>query len=120
VLHLRDESAGAARLFGMVNKKPHEVKPYSDTSCEAEQVQLEILRKKSPAEKLQMVNHLNDTMRTLMLSGIAIRNPEFNEEQRRRKLMDQLLGDTLAQAVYGPPNYSFGRTSSFENRSRNE
>ncbi|MDZ4833448.1 MAG: hypothetical protein SGJ27_06680 [Candidatus Melainabacteria bacterium] len=89
-----------------MKKKPHEVKPLSDTSREAEQVQLEILRKKSPAEKLRMVSQLNDTVRTLMMSGIALRHPELNEEQCRRKLMDQVLGETLAETVYGPPNYS--------------
>ena len=56
-----------------------------------------------------------DTMRTLMLSEIALRHPEFDEEQRRRKLMDQLLGEALAKAVYGPPNFTFGRESHFEN-----
>ncbi len=103
-----------------VKKKPHEVKPLSDTSRDAELVQLEILRKKSPAEKLRMVNHLNDTMRRLMMSGIALRHPEFSEDQRRRKLMDQLLGEALAEAVYGPPNYSFGKESRFDNRLRDE
>lgn len=86
-------------------KKPHEVKQLSDTSEEAEQVRLEILRKKSPAEKLQQVCALNNTMRTLMLSGIALRNPHFNEAQRKRMLMDQLLGPKLAEEVYGPPDY---------------
>ncbi len=100
--------------------KPHEVKPHSDTSPEAELVQLEILRKKTPAEKLQMVSRLNATLRTLMLSGIAMRHPDFSEEQRRRKMMDQLLGETLAEAVYGPPNYSLGHEHSLENRSSDE
>jgi hypothetical protein len=103
-----------------LKKKPHEVMPYSDTSREAELVQLEILRKKSPAEKLQMVNSLNNTMRTLMMSGIALRHPEFTKEQCRRKLMDQVLGEALAEAVYGPPDYSFGKGSVFENRLRDE
>jgi hypothetical protein len=93
----------------LFKKKPHEVKPHIDTSREAEQVQLEILRKKSPADRLRMVSHLNDTMRTLMMSGIALRHPELNEKQHRRKLMDQLLGETLAEAVYGPSNFSVGK-----------
>ncbi|MBS1989954.1 MAG: hypothetical protein JSS83_05510 [Cyanobacteria bacterium SZAS LIN-3] len=104
----------------MLKKKPHEVKTYSDTSREAELVQLEILRRKSPAEKLQMVNSLNNTMRTLMLSGIALRHPEFNEEQRRRKLMDQLLGEALAKEVYGPPAYPLVKGPHFENKLSDE
>lgn len=103
-----------------MKKKPHEVKPLSDTSREAERVQLEILRKKSPAEKLRMVSDLNDTSRTLMMSGIALRHPELNEQQRRRKLMDQLLGESLAETVYGPPNYSIGEQSNSEQRLRDE
>ena len=102
--------------MGLSKKKPHEVKPLSDTSHEAEQVQLAILRKKSPAEKLKMVSSMNNTMRNLMMSGIALRHPELNEEQRRRKLMDQVLGEALAEAVYGPPNYSIEKESRLGNR----
>jgi len=88
-----------------VKKKPHEVDLLTDTSRDAELVQLEILRKKTPGERLEMVISLNRTMRALMLSGIALRHPAFNEEQRHRKLMDQLLGEDLAEKVFGQPNY---------------
>ncbi len=104
------------RQLALSKKKPHEVKPLSDTSREAEQVQLAILRKKSPAEKLKMVSNMNDTMRTLMMSGIALRHPELNEEQCRRKLMDQVLGEALAETVYGPPNYSISEELPLEKR----
>lgn len=100
-----------------LKKKPHEVKLLSDTSRDAEQVQLEILRKKSPAEKLLMVCQLNNTMRTLMMNGIELRYPKFTDQQRRRKLMDQILGEALAETVYGIPNYDFDEA---ENRLSDE
>jgi hypothetical protein len=79
--------------------KPHESNQLTDTRQQAETVLVALLRKKAPWEKLQMVSQLNATMRTLMMTGIAHRNPELNEQQRRRKLFEQILGTETAEKV---------------------
>lgn len=89
-----------------MKKKPHEVELLSDTSPDAELVQLEILRRKTPGERLEMVNSLNKTLRGLMMGGIARRDPDFTEKQRQRKLMDLLLGESLAETVFGAADFS--------------
>lgn len=94
-----------------MKKKPHEVDLLSDTSRDAELVQLEILRKKTPGERMLMVGSLNATVRGFMLGGIALRHPEFTDKQRNRKLMDLLLGESLAETVYGSPDYSSSRAA---------
>ena len=73
----------------------------SDTRAEAEEVLLELLRRKTPAEKLCQVNQLNDTVRTLALSGLRERLGEIDEVQIHRHLADLLLGAELAEKVYG-------------------
>lgn len=86
-------------------KKPHEYQQLTDTHQQAESVLVELLRKKEPWEKLQMVSQLNATMRTLMMSGIAHRHPEMNDQQRRRKLFEQILGAETAEKVLNLADY---------------
>jgi hypothetical protein len=48
-----------------------------------------------------MVSQLNQTMRTLALSGLRQRHPEATPQELRR-LADLLLGPDLAARAYGP------------------
>jgi len=73
-----------------------------DTSPEAEHVQIELLRRASPARKLYMVAQMNQTVRTLALEGLRRRHPHATAEQLRRRLADLSLGPELAAKVYGP------------------
>jgi hypothetical protein len=75
---------------------------FSDTRPEAEKVQLELLRQAPPWRKLEMLGQLNQTTRTLAMSGLRQRYPHANPEQLRRHLADLLLGPVLAEKVYGP------------------
>ena len=74
----------------------------ADTNPKAEQVQIELLRRTPAWRKIQMVAELNETIKTLALSGLRQRNPNASEEQLRRMLADLILGETLAAQVYGP------------------
>ena len=73
-----------------------------DTRPEAEAVLIKLLRQAPPWRKLHMVGQLNQTVRTLALSGLRQRYPEATDQELRRRLADLLLGPELAAQVYGP------------------
>jgi len=75
---------------------------FSDTRPEAEAVLIGLLRQAPAWRKLHMVGQLNQTVRTLALSGLRRRYPEATPEELRRRLADLLLGPDLAARVYGP------------------
>ena len=76
---------------------------FEDTSREAEEVLLELLRQAPAWRKLQLVAQLSDMVRTLALSGLRQRHPGATPEELRRRLAGLLLGAELAEKVYGPP-----------------
>lgn len=76
--------------------------PLSDTSPAAERVQLDLLRRAPAWRKVRMLAELNDTVRTLALSGLRQRYPQASTQELRRRLADLLLGPELAARVYGP------------------
>jgi hypothetical protein len=75
---------------------------FPDTRPEAEQVQIELLRQAPAWRKLEMVGQMNQTVRTLALSGLRQRYPQATPEELRRRLADLLLGPALAARGYGP------------------
>jgi hypothetical protein len=75
---------------------------FPDTRPEAEAVLIGLLRQAPPWRKLQMVGQLNQTVRTLALSGLRQRHPQATPQELRRRLADLLLGVELAAQVYGP------------------
>jgi hypothetical protein len=75
---------------------------FPDTRPEAEAVLIGLLRQAPPWRKLQMVGQLNQTVRTLALSGLRQRHPEATPQELRRRLADLLLGPDLAARAYGP------------------
>ena len=74
---------------------------FPDTAPEAERVLIDLLRRAPPLRKLEMVGQLNQTVRTLALSGLRQRHPQATAEELRRRLADLLLGPALAARVYG-------------------
>jgi hypothetical protein len=83
--------------------QPPMVALFPDTRPEAEAVLIGLLRQAPPWRKLHMVGQLNQTVRTLALSGLRQRHPEATPQELRRRLADLLLGPDLAAQVYGPP-----------------
>ena len=75
---------------------------FPDTSPEAEEVLLELLRRAPAWRKLEMVAQMNRAVRTLALSGLRTRHPRASEAELRRRLADLLLGPELAERAYGP------------------
>ena len=81
---------------------PHARRPLTDTSPDAAEVQLRILREMPAWRKVQLVEDANRTARRLALAGISLRHPDASETERVRLLMDLVLGESLAAEVYGP------------------
>ena len=59
-----------------------------DTEPKVEPVQIELLRQAPAWRKLEMVGQLNQTVRTLALSGLRQRHPEATPQELRRRLAD--------------------------------
>ena len=73
---------------------------YSDTHPKIEQMQIELIRKMPSWKKFATVDDLNETVRTLAISGIKQRHPGATPTEIRRMLADILLGQELARKVY--------------------
>jgi len=73
-----------------------------DTSPAAEAVQFKLYRGAPVWKKWKAVCSLNETARTLAMSGLRCRYPEATPELLRRFLADIMLGQALAARVYGP------------------
>jgi len=74
----------------------------SDTSPEAERVQIQILRAMPSWRKFKLVNDMIVTSRKLALAGLRARFPGASEQELRRRLATLLLGPELASKAYGP------------------
>lgn len=73
---------------------------YSDTHPKIEQMQIELIRKMPSWKKFAAIDDLNETVKTLAVSGIKQRHPEATPAQVQRMLADILLGPELAGKVY--------------------
>jgi len=78
------------------------VTPLTDTSADAERVQIEILRSMPSRRKLLLWNDLNMAMRQVALAGLRERFPSATPQELRRRLATILLGPELATQAYGP------------------
>ena len=74
---------------------------YSDTHPKAEAKQIELIRRMPAWKKLAIVDGLNNTVRTLALSGIKERNPNASPQEIHRALAELILGKELTRKVYG-------------------
>lgn len=75
---------------------------FSDTTFEAEQVQIELLRQAPSWRKFEMVAQMNQTVRLLMQEGLCQRFPNASEVEIRRRLADLILGPELGARIFGP------------------
>jgi hypothetical protein len=73
-----------------------------DTSPEAERVIVELLRRASPARKVEMIVSANRASQELALCGLKMRFPNEPPARLRRRLASLWLGDELAEKGYGP------------------
>jgi hypothetical protein len=78
------------------------IETISDTRPEIAALQRSLLRQAGPARKLAMLGQMNQTVKTLALSGLQTRFPKDTPAMLRRRLADLFLGPELASLVYGP------------------
>ena len=72
-----------------------------DTEKSAEKAQLEVLKALPAWKKLELLDEACQTTRTVMMAGLRSRFPEAPEAEIRRKLMDLLVGEEIAERVWG-------------------
>ncbi len=72
----------------------------ADTHPKMEQLQIELIRRMPSWKKISIVDGLNETVKTLAISGIKQRHPNATQKQIHRMLAELMLGAELAQKVY--------------------
>ena len=73
----------------------------SDTSPDAQQIQIELLRRLSPSQKLALAFELTDTMRNLILADLRHRFPEADPAEIRRRFIARVLSREDVIRAYG-------------------
>lgn len=73
---------------------------YSDTHPKMEALHIQIIRRMPAWKKFSIVDDLNETVKTVAISGIKQRHPAATPEQIHRMLAELLLGAELARKVY--------------------
>ena len=81
----------------------------SDTSREAERIQIELWRRMSPADKARAVSEISRAAQELSLAGIRQRHPGASERDCMLHLAVLKLGRTLAVRVYPEAAALLGR-----------
>ena len=74
---------------------------YSDTPPKMEQMQIDLLRRMPAWKKFAVLDGLNETVKTLAMSGIRQQHPTATPQEVRLILAERMLGAELAQKVYG-------------------
>ncbi len=72
----------------------------ADTSREAIEVRLAILRRMTLAQKAAQISELSETLRDTMIAGARFRHPEYTAAQARWATVRHLLGENLFAAAY--------------------
>jgi hypothetical protein len=73
----------------------------ADTSVEAEQVMIDLARKRTVAEKFARVWAMTEYVHNLAFEGMRGRHPELSDDEIRFRLTAQRLGPELTLAAYG-------------------
>ena len=78
---------------------------FDDTSPEAEQQLLELLRHAPPWRRMEMHAQIWRTLRDLALCGLRQRFPQAGADELKRRLADLLIGPEQALLAYGPRGF---------------
>jgi hypothetical protein len=68
----------------------------NDTSSDAEEVRLELVRRMTPEQRIGVAMRLSQQVRDMARAAIARRFPELDEAQARIRLVELLYGIELA------------------------
>jgi hypothetical protein len=69
--------------------------PVSDTSSEAAELQLRLLKSLTPSERVRVAVDLSDAVRETTMAGIRRRHPEYSREEAGRAFLVMLYGDIV-------------------------
>lgn len=72
----------------------------SDTSLEAERLQVESWRRMSPLEKVRQLTEISRAVQQLSVAGIRLRHPGASDRECALRLAVLKLGHTLAGLAY--------------------
>lgn len=76
------------------------IPPYTtDTSAEAEAIQLELLRRMTPAERITKMCNLSASLRRMAFDAIRRKYPEIDEAEVRLTFIESTYGEELAAEV---------------------
>jgi hypothetical protein len=71
----------------------------TDTSPEAYAIQLALLRRMSPIQRLKKTFALSRQVKRMSMNAIRRRHPEFDEDAVRLKFIELTYGEALADGV---------------------
>jgi len=74
----------------------------NDTTPEAEEVRMRVLRAMSPERRLSMALSWSTALREMIRARIKQEHPNATEAQQKRLLAERWLGPELATKAYGP------------------
>lgn len=80
----------------------------ADTSPEAWQVWLDLVRKMTPAERLERTFALTESLRRLAEAGIREAHPNACDREIFLRLAQRQLGEELFRKVYGTEIDAYG------------
>ena len=70
-----------------------------DTDDKARAVQLAVLRRLGPSERVRIAAEMSEDVRRIAIEGELRRHPELSQAEARQAVLDRLWGPALAAAV---------------------
>ncbi len=74
-----------------------------DTTDAARRVQLDVIRRMTPDERVGAAVRMSEDARSIAVSGIRSRHPEWSEERVRRELLVRIYGEDLVERAWPRP-----------------
>ncbi|MEO7332171.1 MAG: hypothetical protein ABI193_26580 [Minicystis sp.] len=71
-----------------------------DTTAAAHEAQMQVYRRMGPEARVRVAFEMSEDMRSIALSGIRSRHPEYDDARARRALFRLLLGEDLVRAIW--------------------
>jgi len=59
----------------------------------------EVLRRKTPAERIAMIFDANDTMRLIIAGGLQTQHPEWSDDEIAAEVARRMLGRELDRGI---------------------
>lgn len=100
IISNRTRPVGRSRYHEDIMNHAQEPTPVSDTSQEATEFRLGILRRMTLDQKATQISELSETLRDTMIAGVRFRHPEYTQADARWATVRHLLGDGLFAAAY--------------------